>query len=41
MAFVGVLSAQLLHRQFGPDLPGRLAATALAPERLAWRRAPA
>ncbi|MHB8079300.1 MAG: asparagine synthase (glutamine-hydrolyzing) [Candidatus Krumholzibacteriia bacterium] len=41
MAFIGILSAQLLARQFGPELEGRLARAALAPERLAWRSTPA
>ncbi len=37
MAFIGILSAQILARQFGPELEERLASTALAPERLVWR----
>lgn len=41
MAFIGILSAQILARQFGPELAGRLARAALAPEQLAWRAAPA
>ncbi len=40
MAFVGLLSAQLLARQFGPELDGRLRRSALDPERIAWRRPP-
>ncbi len=41
MAFVGVLSAQLLVQQFGPELSSRLDSSALAPGELVWRVAPA
>lgn len=41
MAFVGILSTQLLARQFGPELDRRLEAAALAPQQIAWRRPPA
>ncbi len=37
MAFVGVLSAQVLARRFGPELEGRLVAGALDPQAIAWR----
>lgn len=40
MAFVGLLSAQLLVQQFGPELAGRLDSQALAPGQLEWRLAP-
>jgi asparagine synthase (glutamine-hydrolysing) len=38
MAFVGVLSTQILARAFGDDLASRLDALTLAPDQLAWRR---
>lgn len=38
MAFIGVLSTQLLAQAFGERFPDRLAQTALAPEDLVWRR---
>ena len=38
MAFVAIISGQLLSRQFGPDLESRLAAAALSPDELVWRR---
>ena len=41
MAFVGLLSAQLLVRQFGSELSARLDGQALARGRLVWRVAPA
>jgi asparagine synthase (glutamine-hydrolysing) len=41
MALVGILSAQLLWRQFGPELAGRIQAAALLPGQLVWRRHPA
>jgi len=37
MAFVGVLSTQMLARAFGPDYENRLDRTSLAPEELEWR----
>lgn len=40
MAFIGILSAQLLRRQFGSEFGARCARATLAPERLAWRAAP-
>jgi len=41
MAFIGVLSTQLLRRQFGAEFGSRCARAALAPEQLDWRQAPA
>lgn len=41
MAFVGILSTQILERKFGADLEASLQATALEPEQLTWRRHPA
>ncbi len=38
MAFIGILSTQLLRRQFGPELAARLGRSALAPRQLRWRR---
>ncbi len=38
MVLMAVLSTQLLARQFGPELSGRLARAALAPGRIAWRK---
>ena len=40
MAFVGILSAQSLVRQFGPQLTATIDAAALAPGELAWRTGP-
>ena len=40
MAFVGILSAQSLARQFGPQLTATIDAAALAPGELAWRTGP-
>jgi len=37
MAFIGVLSTQLLARGFGPDLAARLDQDTLAPDELVWR----
>ena len=37
MALVGVLSAQILSRRFGPELESRIAAATLAPDAIAWR----
>jgi asparagine synthase (glutamine-hydrolysing) len=41
MAFVGLLSTQLLARQFGEELAGRVADSALEPAEIAWRSSPA
>lgn len=38
MAFIGLLSTQLLSRSFGAELPARLGETCLAPAELAWRQ---
>jgi len=40
MGFIGILSTQVLARQFGPELPARIAAAALPADRVAWRRFP-
>jgi len=37
MAFIGLLSTQLLARSFGPEYAARLAATSLRPGELKWR----
>lgn len=37
MAFIGLLSTQLLARSFGPEYDARLAATTLRPGELTWR----
>ncbi len=39
MAFMGVLSAQLLAQQFGSDLERRVRSRTLAPGMIAWRGA--
>ena len=40
MAFVAVLSAQVLARRFGPELAARIDAGALSPDAVNWREAP-
>ncbi|MEZ4386853.1 MAG: asparagine synthase (glutamine-hydrolyzing) [Candidatus Krumholzibacteriia bacterium] len=40
MAFIGVLSTQLLARAFGPAFDERVERSALAPDELVWRRLP-
>ncbi len=41
MAFIGLLSTQLLARQFGPELETRIADSALLPDEIDWRGAAA
>jgi len=41
MAFVGLLSTQLLARQFGPELENRLVESALSSDEIEWRGAAA
>ncbi|MFO7652716.1 MAG: asparagine synthase (glutamine-hydrolyzing) [Candidatus Krumholzibacteriia bacterium] len=41
MAFIGILTTQLLLRQFGPELAARLDEQALPPGTLVWRTPPA
>ena len=40
MGFLGILSTQILARQFGPDLAGRIEAGTLAAGQLVWRQPP-
>ena len=41
MAFIGVLSTQLLARRFGPELEQRITESALSPDEIEWRGASA